>query len=121
MAAGKSLVDIRRQLSAGEFEFSHHAFKQAVDRNISDIEIRQAAAQIQLIEVSMCPAACCGLHRNGPPLAYSDSVQRFRLVEDHYALMSRTWRSGMMISQSGGSSVSLSRVWKDRISSRIGE
>jgi hypothetical protein len=36
----KTLDDIRRQLSAGEFEFSRHAFKRAIERNISDAEIR---------------------------------------------------------------------------------
>jgi len=35
----KSLETIRRQLSEGEFEFSRHAFRRAVERNISEIEI----------------------------------------------------------------------------------
>ena len=34
----------------GEFEFSRHAFKRAVERNISELEIRQAGAQVQIIE-----------------------------------------------------------------------
>jgi hypothetical protein len=46
----KTLDDIRRQLSAGDFEFSRHAFKRAVERNISDIEIREAGAQARIIE-----------------------------------------------------------------------
>jgi|SRR5580765_7728285 hypothetical protein len=46
----KTLDDIRRQLTAGEFEFSRHAFKRAVERNISDAEIRQAGVQAQIIE-----------------------------------------------------------------------
>jgi len=46
----KSLDDIRRLLSAGEFEFSRHAFKRAVERNISDVEIQQAGAQAGIIE-----------------------------------------------------------------------
>lgn len=46
----KSLDDIRRQLSAGEFEFSRHAFKRAVERNISNVEIQQAGAQARIIE-----------------------------------------------------------------------
>lgn len=46
----KSLAEIRRQLASGEFEFSHHAFKRAVERNISDLEIRQAGAKAQIIE-----------------------------------------------------------------------
>jgi hypothetical protein len=46
----KTLDDIRRQLSVGEFEFSRHAFKRAIERNISDAEIRQAGAQARIIE-----------------------------------------------------------------------
>ena len=46
----KTLDDIRRQLVAGEFEFSRHAFKRAIERNISDAEIRQAGAQAKIIE-----------------------------------------------------------------------
>ena len=46
----KTLDDIRRQLTAGEFEFSRHAFKRAIERNISDDEIRQAGALARIIE-----------------------------------------------------------------------
>jgi hypothetical protein len=45
-----TLDDIRRQLSAGDFEFSRHAFKRAIERNISDADIRQAGAQAKIIE-----------------------------------------------------------------------
>jgi len=34
----------------GEFEFSRHALKRVVERNISDQEIRQAGAQATVIE-----------------------------------------------------------------------
>lgn len=46
----KTPDDIRRQLTAGEFEFSRHAFKRAIERNISDAEIQQAGAQARVIE-----------------------------------------------------------------------
>lgn len=46
----KTLDNIRRQLSSGELEFSHHAFKRAVERNISDVEIQQAGDQTSIIE-----------------------------------------------------------------------
>jgi hypothetical protein len=46
----KTLDDIRRQLAAGEFEFSRHAFKRAIERNISDAEIQQAGAHAKIIE-----------------------------------------------------------------------
>jgi hypothetical protein len=34
----------------GRFEFSRHAFKRAVERNISGEEIRQAGANVEIIE-----------------------------------------------------------------------
>jgi Domain of unknown function (DUF4258) len=46
----KTLDDIRRQLAGGEFEFSRHAFKRAIERNISDTEIQHAGAQARIIE-----------------------------------------------------------------------
>jgi hypothetical protein len=46
----KTIEQIHLQLSLGEFEFSRHAFKRAVERNISDVEIRQAGANAKIIE-----------------------------------------------------------------------
>ena len=46
----KTPDDIRRQLSSGKFEFSRHAFKRVIERNISDVEIQQAGAQASIIE-----------------------------------------------------------------------
>ena len=46
----KSLEAIQSQLSMGEFEFSRHALKRVVERNISDQEIRQAGVQATVIE-----------------------------------------------------------------------
>ena len=46
----KTLEKVRMQLSAGEFEFSRHALKRVVERNISDPEIRQAGARATIIE-----------------------------------------------------------------------
>ncbi len=46
----KMLDDIRRQLAAGEFEFSRHAFKRAIERSISESEIQQAGARANIIE-----------------------------------------------------------------------
>ncbi len=42
--------DIRQKLTEGQFEFSRHAFKRAVERNISDVEIRQAGQDLRCIE-----------------------------------------------------------------------
>ena len=46
----KTLTDIQRQLANGAFEFSRHAFRRAVERNISEQEIRAAGSQAELIE-----------------------------------------------------------------------
>ena len=46
----KTLDEVRKQLSAGEFEFSRHAFKRVVERSIADQEIRDAGAQAGVIE-----------------------------------------------------------------------
>lgn len=46
----KSLEQICRQLAAGEFEFTRHAFKRSVERNISESEIREIASGVELIE-----------------------------------------------------------------------
>jgi hypothetical protein len=46
----KTFEQVRRQLRDGEFDFSRHALKRAVERNISELEIRQAAENAQIIE-----------------------------------------------------------------------
>jgi len=46
----KTIEEICRQLSLGQFEFSRHAFRRAVERNISDMEIRQAGENAKIIE-----------------------------------------------------------------------
>ena len=43
----KTIEEICRQLSAGQFEFSRHAFRRSVERNISDSEIREAGASAE--------------------------------------------------------------------------
>lgn len=46
----KTLAQIQQQLVAGRFDFSRHAFKRAVERNISEQEIRTAGARAEIIE-----------------------------------------------------------------------
>ncbi|MGQ0570055.1 MAG: DUF4258 domain-containing protein [Armatimonadota bacterium] len=46
----KTLARIQQQLAAGQFDFSRHAFKRAVERNISEKEIRTAGARAEIIE-----------------------------------------------------------------------
>jgi hypothetical protein len=46
----KSLAEIQAQLQLGKFEFTRHAFKRAIERNISVKEIRAASENIEIIE-----------------------------------------------------------------------
>jgi len=42
--------NIQIKLASGRFEFSQHAFKRAVERNITESDIYQAGANIEIIE-----------------------------------------------------------------------
>jgi Domain of unknown function (DUF4258) len=46
----KTLIQIQHQLQTGLFEFTRHAFKRAVERNISDLEIIESGANVTIIE-----------------------------------------------------------------------
>jgi len=46
----KSFEQVREQIANGEFEFSHHAFIRAVERNISDVEICEIGLEAEIIE-----------------------------------------------------------------------
>ncbi len=46
----KTIEQILRQLADGEFEFTRHALRRVVERNISEGEIRQAAKNGRVIE-----------------------------------------------------------------------
>ena len=46
----KTLEQVRRQLRQGEFDFSQHAFRRAVERNVSEHEIRNAGASAVIVE-----------------------------------------------------------------------
>lgn len=46
----KSLSKIQKQLQSGSFEFTRHAFKRAIERNISEQEIKECGENIELIE-----------------------------------------------------------------------
>lgn len=69
----KSIEQICQQLTIGEFEFSRHAFRRAVERNISEAEICEAGEQAELIEDypddKYAPSALLlGFTRNNRPL-----------------------------------------------------
>jgi Domain of unknown function (DUF4258) len=46
----KEIEEIRHQLQAGQFEFSRHGFRRAVERNISEQEIREVGENVIIIE-----------------------------------------------------------------------
>ena len=46
----KALEEVRSQLFAGQFDFSEHAFRRVVERNISEWEIREAGSGAVVIE-----------------------------------------------------------------------
>jgi hypothetical protein len=46
----KTLIQIQHQIQTGAFEFTHHAFKRAVERNISDLEIIESGENVTIIE-----------------------------------------------------------------------
>jgi len=59
----KTLESVREQLVTGAFEFSRHAFRRAVERNISEQEIREAGMHAEIIENypedKYSPVGCC--------------------------------------------------------------
>ena len=46
----KTVSQIQLALVAGQFEFSRHAFRRVVERNISEQEIREAGEKVEVIE-----------------------------------------------------------------------
>ncbi len=46
----KAFLEIQKHLQEGSFEFTRHALKRAVERNISDKEIMEAAKNLTIIE-----------------------------------------------------------------------
>lgn len=46
----KTLPQIQQELAAGQFEFSRHALRRVVERNISEQEICEAGATAEIIE-----------------------------------------------------------------------
>lgn len=82
----KTLEKVRSQLSTGEFEFSRHALKRVVERNISDQEIRQAGVQANIIENypddKYSPSCLLlGFTQTGRPLHIQVSLAETELVK----------------------------------------
>ena len=75
----KTLSQIQQQLAAGQFEFSRHAFRRVVERNISEQEIREAGAKAEVIgdypEDKYSPSALLlGFTAGGRPLHFQVSL-----------------------------------------------
>lgn len=86
-----ALDNVRQRLVAGEFEFSRHAFRRAVERDISEQEIREAGASAELIENypddKYAPSALLlGFSAAGRSPALSSNVWRHHSHEDHHDL-----------------------------------
>lgn len=75
----KTLPEIRQQLTQGQFEFTRHAFKRAVERNISEAEICEAGEELIVIEdypTDKYSPSCLllGYTRIGRPLHFQVSL-----------------------------------------------
>ena len=82
----KTLHQIRSQLSVGEFNFSLHALKRVVERNISEIEIKQVGMNANIIEEypedKYSPSCLLlGFTRTGRPLHIQVSLADTDLVK----------------------------------------
>jgi Domain of unknown function (DUF4258) len=82
----KTLQDVRGQLVTGKFEFSRHAFRRAVERNISEQEIREADAAAEVIEdypedKYSQSALLLGLTAGGRPLHFQVSFAETELTK----------------------------------------
>lgn len=69
----RTLEEFRNHLSGGEFDFSRHVFRRAVERNISEAEIREAGIEVEIIEEypddKYAPSVLVlGFTRSGRPL-----------------------------------------------------
>lgn len=75
----KDIIQIRRQIQAGKFEFSRHAFLRVIERNISEQDIRAAGVMAEIIEEypddKYSPSALLlGFAQNGRPLHFQVSL-----------------------------------------------
>jgi hypothetical protein len=102
----KTLSEIQRQLSAGEFEFSRHAFRRAIERNISEQEIRDAGAKSEIIENypqdKYSPSALLlGFTARWTTAAFSSIVCGVRIWRKLSQFMNLTRKNGLIIENGG--------------------
>ena len=82
----KTLSQIQQELVAGQFEFSRHAFRRVVERNISEQEIQEAGANAEVIEDypddRYSPSGLClGFTAAGRPLHFQVSYAESDLTK----------------------------------------
>ena len=82
----KTLSQIQQQLAGGEYEFSRHAFRRVVERDIGELEIREAGAKAEIIENypddKYSPSALLlGFTASGRPLHFQVSFIEAALVK----------------------------------------
>ena len=87
----KTLSQIQNEMAAGQFEFSRHAFRRVVERNISEQEIREAGAKAEVIENypddKYSPSGVvAGIYARWTGVAFSSIVCRVGRDEDHHDL-----------------------------------
>ena len=75
----KTLEQVRQQLVEGDFDFSHHAFMRAVERDVGEREIREAGTGAIIVEEypedKYGPAwLILGFTKTGRPLHFQVSV-----------------------------------------------
>ena len=81
----KTIDQVRSNLTVGSFDFSRHALNRAVERNISEREIKEAGAQATIIEHypdDKYSSSCLLLGRTlaGRPLHIQVSLAETRLL-----------------------------------------
>ena len=82
----KSINEICNQFAEGRFEFSRHAFKRAIEHNISNWEIMEAGEHARLIEEyphdKYSPSALLlGFTRLGRPLHLQVSLAEYDIIK----------------------------------------
>lgn len=82
----RTLTQIRQQLDSGDYEFSRHAFKRAIERNISEQEIREAGRAAIVVESypddKYSPSCLLlGFTAMGRPLHFQVSLAETELVK----------------------------------------
>ncbi len=81
----KSIVEVRSQLDKGDFEFSSHALRGSIERNISEQEVREVGREAIIIEDypddKYSPSCLLlGFTRTGRPLHIQVALEPSRLL-----------------------------------------